>query len=155
MYSHQIVSPASAVEPVRPRVQKPVWLRPPSVLAALAVLILAGAVVLALTLSGTSRIHTAFHKAPPVTHPASAVSASTAPKGYVLDRFDHQLIPVQTSTATSPTAAKGYVLDRFDREAIPVQSSAASAQAAPRFTPPLVPKGYVRATDTHQLIPIH
>ena len=50
-------------------------------------------VVLAVTLSGTSRIHASFHRPPP------------------------------------------------------------PAQAALRFTPPLVPNGYVRVPDTHQLIP--
>jgi hypothetical protein len=94
MYSHQIVPSAQVVEPVRPPVERPVWLRPPSLAALVAVVILAGAVVLALTLSGSSRIHRSFHKAPPAT------------------------------------------------------------QAAPRFTPPLVPHGYIRVPDTHRLIPL-
>ncbi len=94
MYSHQIAPPAQAVEPVRPRVEKPVWLRAPSLAAFVAAVILATAVALALTLSGTGRVHTAFHKAP------------------------------------------------------------ASTQSVPRFTPPLVPAGYVRIPETHQLIPV-
>lgn len=95
MYSHQIVPPAQVVEPARPRVEKPVWLRAPSLAAMVATLILATAVALALTLGGSSRIHTSFHKAPPAT------------------------------------------------------------QSLPRFTAPLVPHGYVRVPETHQLLPIH
>jgi hypothetical protein len=95
MYSDRIVSPGQVVEPVRPRVQKPVWLRTPSLAAIVAGVILAAAVVLALTLGSGGRVHTAFHKAPP------------------------------------------------------------AAQPAPRFTPPLVPNGYIRVPNTHQLIPLH
>jgi hypothetical protein len=29
-----------------------------------------------------------------------------------------------------------------------------AAQSSPRFTPPLVPNGYIRLGDTHQLIPL-
>ena len=95
MYSHQIVSQGPVVEPVRPRVERPVWLRTPSLFAMSAALILAGAVALAVIFSGNSRIHTTFHKVP------------------------------------------------------------ATTQSAPRFTPPLVPHGYVRIPETHQLIPLH
>ena len=94
MYSHQIAPPAQAVEPVRPRVEKPVWLRPPSLAAFVAVLILAGAVVLALTLSGTSRVHTSFHKAPPVARSFPRFTAPLVPNGYIRIPETHQLIPI-------------------------------------------------------------
>ncbi len=92
MYSHQFAPPATTAEPRSRRATKPVWLKAPSLAAVIGAVILATAVVLALTLSGPGRIHTSFHRAP--------------------------------------------------------------AQSLPRFSPPLVPHGYVRATDSHQLIPI-
>jgi hypothetical protein len=94
MYSHQIVPPAQGVEPVRPQVEKPVWLRAPSLAAMVATLILATAVVLALTLSGSSRIHTSFHKAPPATQSLPRFTPPLAPHGYVRVPETHQLLPV-------------------------------------------------------------
>ncbi len=96
MYSHQIVPPAQVVEPVRPRVEKPVWLRAPSLAAFVAAVILATAVVLALTLSGTSRVHAAFHKAPAGAQPLPSFTPPLVPAGYVRIPETHQLIPIRS-----------------------------------------------------------
>ena len=95
MYSHQIVPPAQAVEPVRPRVEKPVWLRTPSLAAVAAAVILAAAVVLAVTLSGNGRIHTSFHKAPAATRSFPRFTPPLVPSGYIRVPTTHQLIPVR------------------------------------------------------------
>ena len=94
MYSHQITPPAQAVEPVRPRVERPAWLRTPSLAAFVAALILATSVVLAVTLSGSSRIHTSFHKPPAATQSVPRFTPSPVPHGYVRVPMTHQLIPI-------------------------------------------------------------
>ena len=94
MYSHQIVPPAQVVEPARPRVERPAWLRTPSLAAFVAALILAAAVVLALTLSGNGHVRTSFHKAPAATRAAPPVTPPLVPHGYVRVPTTHALIPI-------------------------------------------------------------
>lgn len=95
MYSQQIVQPAPVVEPARPRLERPVWLRAPSLFAMSAVLILAVAVALALIFSGNSRIHTSIHKVPAATQSAPHFTPPLVPHGYVRIPTTHQLIPLR------------------------------------------------------------
>jgi hypothetical protein len=132
MYSHQIVPPGQIVEPAAPRAERHVWERTGWLLAAAGALIAAAAVVLALTLSGSSHSRTVHHAAPAATH-------SAAPAATSLPRFTAPLIP------------KGYYRDPTTHELIQIHA----AQSLPRFTAPLIPKGYYRDPTTHELIPIH
>lgn len=94
MYSHQIVPPAQTVEPATPRPVKPIVLRPPTLAAAAAVAILAAAVILALTLSGTSRIHTSTHRVAAAAPPKPRAVPPVVPRGFVRVPTTHQVIAV-------------------------------------------------------------
>jgi hypothetical protein len=66
-----------------------------------AAVLLATAVTLAIVLSGPSRIHTSFHRAPMAGHGLTRAIPPIVPHGFVRDGATHQLLPIQ-STAHQP-----------------------------------------------------